>query len=54
MTFNAGFGQSTLESIRKSILLRIKRMAGNKHCDLILVFSVSLGFGMLFVFSAAN
>ena len=54
MTDNAGFGQAKLESIEKGILLRLKRMAGHKHGDLILMLSVSLGFGMLLVFSAAG
>jgi hypothetical protein len=54
MTDNAVFWQSKLESIGIGLLLRFKKMAEDKHRDLILVFSVSLGFGMLLVFSAAG
>lgn len=54
MTDNAVFWQAKLESIEKGIMLRLKRMAGQKHRDLILVLFVSLGFGMLLVFSAAG
>jgi len=54
MTDNAGLWQATLERIGKCLLLHLKRMAGHEHRDLMLVFSVSLGFGMLLVFSAAG
>jgi hypothetical protein len=54
MTDNAVFWQAKLESIGIGLLLRFKKMAEDKHRDLILVFSVSLGFGMLLVFSAAG
>lgn len=54
MTDNAGLWQATLEGIGKCLLIQLKRMAEDKHRDLILVFSVSLGFGMLLVFSAAG
>jgi len=54
MTDNAGFGHAKLERLGKDHWLRLKRLIGYKHRDLILVFSVSLGFGMLLVFSVAG
>lgn len=54
MTVNATLGEEKLERIEKGILLSLKRISGGKHRDLILVLSVILGFGMLFVFSAAG
>ena len=54
MTVNAEFGKAKLESIGNGLMLRLKRMAGHKHRDLILALSVSLGFVMLIIFSAAS
>ncbi|HUS75676.1 MAG TPA: hypothetical protein VMY43_06670 [Methanothrix sp.] len=54
MTDNAEQWQATLESFEKGLLLNLKRMAGHEHRDLMLVFSISLSFGMLLVFSAAG
>jgi hypothetical protein len=54
MTANAEFGKAKLESIGIGLMLRIKRMAGHKHRDLILALSVSLGFVMLIIFSTAS
>jgi hypothetical protein len=54
MTDNAAFRLARLVNAGNGHRLRLEKMIGYKHRDLILVFSVSLGFAMLFVFSVAG
>jgi len=54
MTDNAAFRLARPVNAGNGHRLRLEKMIGYKHRDLILVFSVSLGFGMLFVFSVAG
>lgn len=54
MTDYAGLWQATLEGIGKCLLIHLKRMAGHKHCDLILISSVIMSFGMLLVVSTSS
>jgi hypothetical protein len=51
MENNSGWNCAILENIGGDVLQILKRIARHKHCDSTLLLSVSLGFGMLFVYS---